>query len=183
MKAVLERTVKTADVVNERPFADSVMDPGIYFDQWLVALDEYRNRKPLEDSAGVLLNGEDLDFENVLAFDDQLAEKLEAPGTLVVTERGILKGDVEVSVALIDGVFKGNITATESVVIENHAVVIGDINTPELTIRGGAIIEGKCTFPGPKEKEKENPPVWSALRVSLSKVWRGRVSEYRTSKS
>lgn len=64
--------------------------------------------------------------------------------------------------AVIDGLFKGKITATEQVMLENHALVIGEINTPILTIRGGAIIEGQCYF-DPREHvelplERWEPP-------------------------
>ena len=169
-----EEVIQTADVTRANLAAELAFDPAGYFDQWLSAVEEFCQRER-PDTSGVLLNGHDLDFENVVTFDDQLAETLEAPGTLVVAEHGILKGNVEVSNAVIDGVFKGNITATDNVVVENHAVVIGDIITRELTIRGGAIIEGKCSFHGPREKEVP-PPVWSALKISLSKVWRTRRS-------
>jgi cytoskeletal protein CcmA (bactofilin family) len=96
-----------------------------------------------------------------------------------VTEQGKLRADVEVSVAVIDGLFKGKITATEHVVLENHALVIGEINTPTLTIRGGAIIEGRCYFE-PTEQveaplERWERPGWQAFKVGFAKVWRGRI--------
>jgi cytoskeletal protein CcmA (bactofilin family) len=167
-----EGDVPTADVA-EQLSMDSALDIHSHFDEWFQAVETFRNREQEQLPAGVLLNGNDLDFEGVVSFDDQLAEKLEADGMLVVAEHGKLEGDVSVTNAWIDGVFKGNITATESVVIENHALVIGDIHTPMLTIRGGAIIEGKCHFEGPRERWA--PPVWSALKGSLAKVWRGRI--------
>jgi cytoskeletal protein CcmA (bactofilin family) len=173
MNTVEQEDVRTSDVTADHLSLDSVFDPDSYFGEWLAAIEALREREPEEPSAGVLLNGNELDFEGVVSFDDQLAERLEAPGTLVVAEHGRLQGDVDVTLALIDGVFKGNITATEGVVIENHAVVIGDIYTPMLTIRGGAIIDGNCHFEEPKERW--GPPVWSALKVSLARVWRGRI--------
>jgi len=162
----------TADVA-EQLSTDSAFDLHSHFDQWFQAVETLRNREQEQLPAGVLLNGNDLDFEGVVSFSDQLAEKLEASGTLVVAEHGKLEGHVYVTNALIDGVFKGNITATESVLVENHALVIGEIKTPMLTIRGGAIIEGTCHFEGPRERW--GPPVWSVLRGSLAKVWRGRL--------
>lgn len=167
-----EGDVPTADVA-EQLSMDSAFDIHSHFDEWFQAVETFRNREQEQLPAGVLLNGNDLDFEGVVSFDDQLVEKLEAGGTLVVAEHGKLEGDVSVTNALIDGVFKGNITATESVMVENHALVIGDIHTPMLTIRGGAIIEGKCHFGVPRERW--GPPVWSVLKGSLAKVWRGRM--------
>jgi cytoskeletal protein CcmA (bactofilin family) len=167
-----EVDVPNADVA-EQLFTNSAFDPHSHFDQWFQAVETFRNRDQDQLPACVLLNGNALDFEGVISFDDQLVEKLDAGGTLVVAEHGKLEGDVSVTNALIDGVFKGNITATESVVVENHALVIGDIYTPMLTIRGGAIIEGNCHFEGPRERW--GPPVWSVLKGSLAKVWRGKI--------
>jgi Polymer-forming cytoskeletal len=159
--------------IEEKPSPEIDFDPAPYFSKWLEAVNVFRFRQPAEPSPGVLLNGHELDDEGIPCFDDQLLEKLETLGTLVVAEHGQLSGDVEVSVALIDGVFKGNITATEHVVVENHGVVIGDITTPKLMIRGGAIIEGKCEMG--KMKENSEPPVQSARKESFVKVLRGRL--------
>ena len=165
-----EGDVPTVDA--EQLSTHSVFDPGGHFDLWFQAVETFRNRDR-EPSPGVLLNDQDLEFESAVTFDDRLIERLVADGTLVVAEHGQLEGDVSVTNALINGVFKGNIIATESVVIQNHALVIGDIHTPTLTIRGGAIIEGTwhCEVP----KERWGPPVWSVLKGGLARVWRGRI--------
>ena len=161
------------DVIEEQPSAGVCFDPESYFGKWLASIEGSHFRELVEPSPGVLFDGDDLDFEGNISFDEDLPQKLETPGTLVVAEHGRLAGDIEVSTALIDGIFKGIIRATEEVILENHAVVIGDIHTPTLTIRGGAIIEGTCHFG--VVREKAGPPVWSALKVGWAKVWRGRL--------
>ena len=123
---------------------------------------------------GAYLEKGDLNFEDALSFYDHFDDKISSQGTLVVTEHGKLQADVEVTVAMIDGIFKGNITATEGVVLENHALVIGDIYTPELTIRGGAIIEGKVRFDVRPQTSWERPR-WEAFKVGFARVWRGRI--------
>ena len=194
--------VQTGDVNEDQPSADSGFDPGALFDQWVQAVETFRNREHEDRVPGVLLNGSELDYGSGGSFDDQLADKLEIPGTLVVAEHGLLQGDVTVTVAVIRGVFKGKITATDSVIVENHAVVIGEIDTPALIIQGGAIIEGKCHLENQKcllddkikdegtvesqltlkdqmalenQVHEEEPPVRSTRKVSLKRVWRGRI--------
>jgi cytoskeletal protein CcmA (bactofilin family) len=157
--------------------ADAVFDPGPHFGKWLQSLERFRNRTEL--SPGVYLEDGDPDFSEAMVLDDQLPDQVCSDGTLVVTEQGKLRADVEVTVAVIDGLFKGKITATEHVVLENHALVIGEINTPSLTIRGGAIIEARCYFE-PREHvetplERWERPAWQALKVGFAKVWRGRI--------
>jgi len=92
----------------------------------------------------------------------------------VVTEHARLQGDIEVTLAMIDGVFRGNIIATKGVVLDHHALVIGDIHTPEITIRGGAIIEGKIRFDARPHTIWERPR-WEAFKVGFARVWRGRI--------
>jgi cytoskeletal protein CcmA (bactofilin family) len=191
----VEVDVQSVDVAQAQPSADSGFDPGARFDQWFHAVEAFRNREHEERTPGVLLNGSELDYGSGGSFDDQLADKLEIPGTLVVAEHGMLQGDVTVTVAVIRGVFKGKITATDSVIVENHAVIIGEIDTPALIIQGGAIIEGKCHLenqkclledktpdPGVVEnqmtldsqmKDQETPR--SSRKVSLKRGWRGRI--------
>ncbi len=191
----VEVDVQTVDVPADQPSADFGFNPGALFDQWFQDVERLRNREFPERAPGVLLNGFELDYGTGGSFDDQLADKLEMPGTLVVAEHGMLQGDITVTVAVIRGVFKGKITATDSVIVEHHAVIIGEIDTPALIIQGGAIIEGKCHLENPKclleakadeepvenqltlesQIKHEQPPVTSSRRVSLKRVWRGRI--------
>jgi hypothetical protein len=192
----VEVDVQPVDLGQAQPSADSGFDPGAQFDQWVQALETFRNREPEERTPGVLLNGSELDYGSGGSFDDHLADKLEIPGTLVVAEHGMLQGDVTVTVAVIRGVFKGKITATDSVIVENHAVIIGEIDTPALIIQGGAIIEGKCHLENPQclledkttevglvenqmtldsQLKDEETPVRSSRKVSFKRVWRGRL--------
>jgi bactofilin len=186
----VEVDVHTADVARDQPSADSEFDPGAQFDQWFQAVETFRNREHQEPAPGVLLNGSELDYGSGGSFDDHLADKLEMPGTLLVAEHGMLQGDVSVTIAVIRGVFKGKITATDSVIVDNHAVIIGEIDTPALTIQGGAIIEGKCHLDNQKclledkrngegrvknQMTDEEPPVRSTRRVSLKRVWPVRI--------
>ena len=191
----VEVDLQPVDLAQTQPAADSGFDPGARFDQWVQAVEAFRNRKHEERTPGVLLNGSELDYGSGGSFDDQLADKLEIPGTLVVAEHGMLQGDVTVTVAVIRGVFKGKITATDSVIVENHAVIIGEIDTPALIIQGGAIIEGKCHLenqkcllenktpdPGVVENQmtldsqmKDQKTPRSSRKISLKRGWRGRI--------
>jgi len=148
--------------------------PGVHFGEWLQAVEGFRNRAQAKPLPGVYLENERLRFEDVLSFYDPAEDTISCQGALVVTEHGKLEADVEVTVAMIDGVFKGTITATKGVVLDNHALVIGDIYTPELTIRGGAIIEGKVHFDARPMTRWERPR-WEALKVGFARVWRGRI--------
>lgn len=158
---------------------DTSFDPSAHFGEWLQALADFRNRILETARPTIYLHDGDPDFAELQSLEDELPDEIESEGTLVVSEFGRLQADVDVTVAVVDGIFKGKITASEHVILENHAVVIGSINTPSLTIRGGAIIEGQCYFE-PRRAVAVNRawerPGWQALKVGFAKVWRGRVA-------
>jgi cytoskeletal protein CcmA (bactofilin family) len=83
-------------------------------------------------------------FDGVLRVDGSFSGGIRSyKGKLVMTERGRLEADVEVGTALIDGYVKGNITATERVVLGDHACVVGNVTTPAISMSASAILEGE----------------------------------------
>jgi len=160
-------------VLNQASLDDSFA-PDAHFGEWLQAVETFRKRPLAGTMPAAYFENEPLKFEDVLTFYDDFEDKISCEGTLVITEHARLQADIEVTVAMIDGVFKGKIIATKGVVLDNHAVVIGDIHTPELTIRGGAIIEGKIRFDARPHTTWERPR-WEAFKVGFARVWRGRI--------
>jgi len=87
----------------------------------------------------------ELVFEGVLNFDGYSYGPITSPeGILVLTQRGRIEADINVRVAVINGWVTGNITATERVVLDSQAKVMGRIYTPALTVKLGAVFEGEC---------------------------------------
>ena len=78
-------------------------------------------------------------------------------GALIVSETGEVEADIFVPIAIIDGLVRGNIRATERVELGSNAKVIGNIETPALSIQPGAIFEGQCHFlPAPSRSNVED---------------------------
>jgi cytoskeletal protein CcmA (bactofilin family) len=90
----------------------------------------------------------ELAFEGILHFDGYSIGNITSPdGTLVLTNRGRVEADINVGTAIINGSVIGTIRASERVVLESEAKVIGQIITPALSIRLGAVYDGDCLFP------------------------------------
>ena len=86
----------------------------------------------------------DVVFDGVLRVDGLVKGSVRsAHGTLVMTEQGHIRADVDVRVAYIDGFLEGSLRATEEVILNRNARVAGDIYTPSLSIKDGAVFEGK----------------------------------------
>lgn len=86
-------------------------------------------------------------FEGTLRVDCYISGLVRSDkGTLVVNETGEVDTDLFVPVAIIDGLVRGDIKATERVELGSCARVIGNIETPSLRIEPGAVFEGHCHF-------------------------------------
>lgn len=96
-------------------------------------------------------------FEGVLHFDGYSIGNITSPdGTLVLTKRGRIEADINVGVAVIGGWVTGDITASDRVVLESEARVTGQIRTPTLSIRLGAVFDGDCLLTAPGQAPSVN---------------------------
>jgi cytoskeletal protein CcmA (bactofilin family) len=82
-------------------------------------------------AGGMRLDG---DFEGTLTVSE----------TLTMGETGTINGEATVKSANIGGKVRGNLTATESVVLEAKSELNGDLRTKRLVIHEGAVLNGQC---------------------------------------
>src|SRR5882672_4109013 len=181
MSAVADVKDSQEAIASDQLTVDYTFDPGAHFGAWLRSLESSRNREQAGSHGEVDPKNGDADFAGAASLHDQLPHRTRSLGTLLVTEHEELQANVEVTVAVIDGLFKGKIRATEHVFLEDHALVIGEINTPGLTIQGGAIIQGRCYFEPSEQVEAPfehwERPGWRAIKVGFAKVWRRRIHQ------
>lgn len=65
--------------------------------------------------------------------------------TVQISESSVIIGELRAETALIAGAVKGNIDASDSVILDSTAKVLGNINSKYVQINNGAILEGKCS--------------------------------------
>lgn len=70
--------------------------------------------------------------------------ELISPETLVVGQEGEIRADLKVKDAVINGKIIGNLEASDSVILESNAVMLGDLKTRILIIEEGAVFRGNC---------------------------------------
>lgn len=169
-------------IVSDPGNDDVVFEPEAHFSEWLQAIEDFRGRPRRESGPSVYLADGNADSRGRVSLESQPPDEIRSEGTLVVTEYGTLEGDVAVNVAVIDGIFKGKVSASERVILKNHGLVIGEINTPALTIHGGAIIEGRVYFQPPEPVVSQEAPTepweqrgFNAPKVGFARVWLGRI--------
>jgi len=152
--------------------ADLLPDTSTYFDAWLASIKPSlapgENLAPLVETFPHSLPtpgpppvpGE-FRFEGTLRVDCYITGSLRSQtGTLHLSETGEVETDLFVPVAIIDGLVRGDIRATERVELGSRARVLGDIETPSLAIQPGAVFEGRCHFVRRSKAaiKAENPP-------------------------
>lgn len=100
---------------------------------------------------GTVLTGE-TSFQAMLRVDGHLTGRITSDkGTLIVGSSGRVDANIAVSSAIIGGTVNGDIIALEKVELGRTARVLGNIQTPRITIEDGAIFEGTCAMLKAKE--------------------------------
>ena len=141
--------------------ADFLPDTSQYFEAWLEdlkpSLEPDTNQPPHSTVAKPPTHGE-ITFEGTLRVEGYAAGSLRSlTGTLIIGESGEVEADIVVATAMIDGLLRGNVHVTESVVLGSHARVFGDIESPALSIQPGAVFEGQCHFlPPPRQADSQD---------------------------
>ncbi len=85
---------------------------------------------------------------NVTAIADQAS-------TLVVSEHASIEGEIRVSHLVANGAINGPVFATESLELQSHARVRGDVHYNTLEMHLGAIVEGRLVHRSSEAKTVE----------------------------
>ena len=95
--------------------------------------------------SGSILQG-DLEFTGGLRVDGHIKGHISAQdtskGTLVLSETGVVEGDINVPHVIINGTVNGNIVSTGHVELQANAKVTGDIHYKAVEMELGALLNG-----------------------------------------
>jgi len=84
----------------------------------------------------------DLRAESVVRIEGRVAGNVVTGGQILLSQGGVVEGNLETREAILAGEVHGNVTATERVEIQPTAVIHGDIITPRLLIQEGGRLNG-----------------------------------------
>lgn len=106
--------------------------------------------KPVETVDTLLGNGTvlqgDLEFSGGLRVDGHIKGHINAldtnNGTLVLSETGVIEGNVTVPHVVVNGTVKGNIISSGQVEMQSKAQVTGDIHYKAVEMELGASLNG-----------------------------------------
>ena len=102
------------------------------------------------DESGVTMIGEGMSVSGILHFgegmvrlDGRLEGKAIGRGTLVIGEKGNLRGEMEVGTLVLGGRVEGTVLATGLAHITSSGKLFGKIQAPRLIIDRGGIFDGE----------------------------------------
>jgi cytoskeletal protein CcmA (bactofilin family) len=98
----------------------------------------------------------DLVFEDVFRIEGTFKGSIRSANHLYVDATADVEADIDVGVLVVLGRVVGKIRATDRVEIHEGGKVIGDIRSPNLITRRGAIFRGNC-FIGEEEAAEARP--------------------------
>jgi cytoskeletal protein CcmA (bactofilin family) len=94
---------------------------------------------------GCLFEGNLTIPEGLTRIDGEVIGNIKGNGSLIIGERGSVKGDLSVENVVVYGKVQGNIRA-RSLEIRASGRVDGDVQVQELMVEKGAIYNGKCSM-------------------------------------
>ena len=88
----------------------------------------------------------DINFKGGLHLDGKITGNVTSEkgssSVLVVSEQGVITGDVSVPYAVINGKVKGNVYASEKLELSNKACITGNVHYNVLEMASGASVNG-----------------------------------------
>ena len=110
---------------------------------------------------GVKIEGQIISDEN-LVIEGKVNGSITAKNhEVTVGKSGNLKANISANIVNIEGVVKGDISGAEKVVISKTGNVLGNIQSPRVTLEDGAKFKGSIEM-DPGEKMQSELPVTSA---------------------
>ena len=99
-----------------------------------------------------------VEFKGTIRVDGQVKGKIvSAGGTIVVGEKAADDAELSVNVAVVMGEVKGKIEAKERIEVYPPGRVIGDIQSPVISIEPGGVFNGNCIMKAAAESAGKTP--------------------------
>ena len=103
---------------------------------------------------GTAIDG-DLVFSGGLRLDGKVRGNIRAagdkPSMLVISEKGMVEGEIAVGHLILNGTVKGPVHAGELLELQPHARVLGEVRYAALEMHQGALVEGRLVPVGQEE--------------------------------
>ena len=92
-----------------------------------------------------------IEFKGTIRLDGRLkGSVISEGGTIIVGEKAVVNADVRVGMAIIMGEVNGTVIAGERLEVYPPGRIVGDIESPVVSIEAGGKFNGNCTMKAPE---------------------------------
>ncbi len=105
---------------------------------------------------GTRFNGE-FDLNGLLRIDGDFCGTVRTEGKVLVGKNGRAECTVYAGTVVVGGIVRGNIFATEKVVILSTGIVLGNVHSPRLIVEEGVIFNGTAKIIREHKPAKPSP--------------------------
>ncbi|TVR54931.1 MAG: polymer-forming cytoskeletal family protein [Spirochaetaceae bacterium] len=89
-----------------------------------------------------------LELSGLMRIDGDYSGSVKTDGKVIVGRNGRADCTIEASTVVIGGVFRGNVYATDKVIVLSAALVLGNLYTPRLVAEEGVLLDGAIMVSG-----------------------------------
>lgn len=151
------------DAKQDQSILENTGDPKLTDDNKSGFKKENESGKEIKMSEGKVTNlTSDVEIKGTIKFGDVLridgkfdGELITDNGELIVGKTGVVKANVKVRTAIVEGRVDGNIKASDKVELKQKAHLVGDLQAKTLVIEEGVVFVGKCNV-NPEGVKAEN---------------------------
>jgi cytoskeletal protein CcmA (bactofilin family) len=113
----------------------------------------------------------DINVSGFVRVDGNLAGSIKTNGKVVIGRDGRCESSIEGSTVIVGGIVKGNVLATEKVVVLSSGMIIGDVTAPRFVADDGVMLNGLYTVSGNQPRDPKR--VESAKKTAeAANSWR-----------
>ena len=117
-----------------------------------------------------------LELSGLMRIDGDYSGSVKTDGKVIVGRNGRADCTIEASTVVIGGVFRGNVYATDKVIVLSSALVLGNLYTPRLVAEEGVLLDGAIMVSGTSSAADDD-----GEKVRSSGLVRRRIRKHETS--
>ena len=130
-----------------------------------------------EAEFGILLPGNrttsgPLKFKVSLRLDGAHEGDITTGGTLIISEKGSVQGNIVAAEIVCKGKMEGDVSAGRKLTLQSTGTLLGNVVAPAVQIAPGALFKGKCKLGDPELKAAQKKEERVPIKNRISQLFR-----------
>ena len=126
---------------------------------------------------GILLPGDrktngSLKFKVSLCLDGEHEGDITTGGTLIISEKGCVQGNVSAEEIICKGKMEGDVSAGQKLTLHSTGTLLGNVAASAVQIAPGAMFKGKCKLGDPALKAAQQKEERIPIKNRISQLFR-----------